>query len=83
MGGICSNRHSAPICHESIEDAQTVVDLDPKHIYLAGLSNGGLGVSHVALQAPDLFRGLIFSGVPLGYCLDFGSTFFESVRSQP
>ncbi len=44
----------------ALEDARTVVELDEKRIYLAGLSNGGLGVSRLAAAGPDRFRGLIF-----------------------
>jgi len=34
--------------------------LDAKHIYLAGLSNGGLGVCAGAAADPDAYAGLIF-----------------------
>lgn len=45
---------------KALADAQTVVQLDQNRIYLAGLSNGGLGVSLLAESAPERFRGLIF-----------------------
>jgi pimeloyl-ACP methyl ester carboxylesterase len=45
---------------EAIEDAEQVVAIDRERIYLAGLSNGGLGVSRTAAEYPDMFRGLIF-----------------------
>lgn len=45
---------------EVIEDAQQVANIDTEQLYLAGLSNGGLGVSHLATLAPEKFRGLIF-----------------------
>ena len=44
----------------ALEDASRVVEIDRSHLYLAGLSNGGLGVSQVADAFPDRFRGLIF-----------------------
>jgi pimeloyl-ACP methyl ester carboxylesterase len=44
----------------AIEDVGQVVELDADRIYLAGLSNGGLGVSRLAAEVPELFRGLIF-----------------------
>lgn len=44
----------------AIEDAATVVEIDREHVFLAGLSNGGLGVSQLAVAAPDRFAGLIF-----------------------
>lgn len=43
----------------AIEDAASQVMLDRNQIYLAGLSNGGLGVSQLAAEHPDLFRGLV------------------------
>lgn len=43
-----------------IEDAGRVANIDTQHLYLAGLSNGGLGVSYLANLAPEQFRGLIF-----------------------
>lgn len=43
-----------------IEDAGRVANIDTQHLYLAGLSNGGLGVSYLANLAPEEFRGLIF-----------------------
>jgi len=45
---------------KALADAQTVVELDETQLYLAGLSNGGLGVSLLADAAPQRFRGLIF-----------------------
>lgn len=45
---------------EAIEDAKQVVNIDEDQLYLAGLSNGGLGVSQLADEVPEMFRGLIF-----------------------
>ncbi len=45
---------------DALEDASTVVDIDERRVILAGLSNGGLGVSQLATEAPDRFQGLIF-----------------------
>ncbi len=44
----------------ALQDAASVVRIDEDRIYLAGLSNGGLGVSRLAEAMPDKFRGLIF-----------------------
>ena len=44
----------------ALNHANTLTNLDPDRIYLAGLSNGGLGVSLTANAAPERFRGLIF-----------------------
>lgn len=43
----------------ALEDAAKKVDIDPNRVYLAGLSNGGLGVSWLAATSPEQFRGLI------------------------
>lgn len=45
---------------EVLADAQHYVQLDTANLYLAGLSNGGLGVSLLANDSPNQFRGLIF-----------------------
>ena len=45
---------------EALEDAKRWVEIDENRLYLAGLSNGGLGISRLAYIAPDQFRGLIF-----------------------
>lgn len=45
---------------QAIDDAKQFANIDENQIYLAGLSNGGLGVSHLAQMAPELFQGLIF-----------------------
>lgn len=44
----------------ALKDAQTRVELDEDRLYLAGLSNGGLGVSLLGNATPERFRGLIF-----------------------
>jgi predicted esterase len=51
---------SLNVVTKAIDHAATIVEIDRKHIYLAGISNGGLGTSQVGLSKPDLFRGLIF-----------------------
>ncbi|MFZ0547491.1 MAG: prolyl oligopeptidase family serine peptidase, partial [Candidatus Promineifilaceae bacterium] len=45
---------------EAISDAEQVVDIDQERLYLAGLSNGGLGVSRIAAEHPQMFQGLVF-----------------------
>jgi pimeloyl-ACP methyl ester carboxylesterase len=44
----------------ALDHASTITSIDPDHVYLAGLSNGGLGVSLAAADQPDRFAGLIF-----------------------
>lgn len=50
----------AAIVLQAIEDAKRLVNIDENRLYLAGLSNGGLGVSQLAQMAPEMFQGLIF-----------------------
>lgn len=45
---------------QALKDAATIVNIDEDQIYLAGLSNGGLGVSQLAEETPEKYRGLIF-----------------------
>ncbi len=45
---------------EAIDDAANQVALDRRNIYLAGLSNGGLGVSRMASKFPGDFAGLVY-----------------------
>ncbi|MCP5098274.1 MAG: alpha/beta fold hydrolase [Chloroflexi bacterium] len=44
----------------ALDDASQITAIDPEQVYLAGLSNGGLGASRAAQAAPERFRGLIF-----------------------
>lgn len=48
------------VVQRALTDVQQSIALDRDQIYLAGLSNGGLGVSQVALEMDQQFRGLIF-----------------------
>ncbi len=54
------NTAGAETVLQAIDDAKQQVNIDENQIYLAGLSNGGLGVSQLAQMAPELFQGLIF-----------------------
>jgi predicted esterase len=54
-------QHSAPVVMAALNDAARVVPLDMNHVHLAGLSNGGLGVSQVAAsEAGRQFHSFIF-----------------------
>lgn len=44
----------------ALQDAMSKTAIDPNQLYLAGLSNGGLGASKVASRFPELFQGVIF-----------------------
>jgi len=60
MGNWDSQR-STPVVMAALEDAARAIPLDLNQVHLAGLSNGGLGVSHVAAsEAGRRFRSLIF-----------------------
>ena len=68
---------------EAIEDARQVVNLDEDRLYLAGLSNGGLGVSQLADAQPEMFRGLIFlSPVMANHIVD-APAFQEKWQKRP
>ena len=43
-----------------LNDAMMLTEIDSDRVYLAGLSNGGLGVSQLAALEPQRFRGLVF-----------------------
>jgi len=54
-------QRSEPVVMAALEDAARAMPLDLNQVHLAGLSNGGLGVSHVAAsEAGRRFRSLIF-----------------------
>jgi pimeloyl-ACP methyl ester carboxylesterase len=67
----------------ALDDAATLVSLDSGRIYLAGLSNGGLGVSHLAATAPERFAGLIFISAVMDTHPVDGLTFQEQWRGRP
>lgn len=49
----------------ALDHAAAELPIDGSRVWLAGLSNGGLGVSRAASRAPERFRGLIYlSAVP-------------------
>jgi poly(3-hydroxybutyrate) depolymerase len=68
---------------KAIEDATTVVNIDRNHIYLAGLSNGGLGVTRLAEMSPDPFAGLIFISPVVDSEIVHSKAFQNSWRDRP
>jgi pimeloyl-ACP methyl ester carboxylesterase len=58
--GNWSEPESTRVVMNAIEDAGRVVKIDPRRRHLVGLSNGGLGVSQIAVSAGSEFRSLVF-----------------------
>lgn len=80
------NWHSADsvtLIAQVLADAATQVELNPNRLYLAGLSNGGLGVSRLASAQPEKFRGLIFLSPVMNTTLVDSSTFHQAWHERP
>ncbi|MCI0397870.1 MAG: alpha/beta fold hydrolase [Chloroflexi bacterium] len=67
----------------ALDHAQTVAPIDPRQVYLAGLSNGGLGVSQAAAAAPERFTGLIFLSPVMATDLVESQPFLDAWRGRP
>jgi pimeloyl-ACP methyl ester carboxylesterase len=67
---------------KALEEAGSQVELDEKRVYLAGLSNGGLGVTSLAAIYPERFRGLIFLSPVMAESVDQRS-FHEHWAGRP
>jgi hypothetical protein len=67
----------------ALDDAATVVELDPDRIYLAGISNGGLGVSRLAMASPEQFQGLIFLSPVMAAEIVDSTEFLDTWRGRP
>lgn len=57
--------------------------MDPSRIYLAGLSNGGLGVCLGARRSPDSYRGLLFISPVLDTAMLLAEPFSAAWRDKP
>lgn len=68
---------------EAIADAEQVIDIDQERLYLAGLSNGGLGVSRTAAEYPEMFQGLIFLSPVFDTGIVDGTAFQEVWAERP
>jgi predicted esterase len=67
----------------ALDDAATLVEIDQEQVFLAGISNGGLGVSQLGAAAPERFAGLLFlSPVMATHLLESG-TFLENWTGRP
>jgi predicted esterase len=67
----------------ALEDAATVIELDPNRIYLAGLSNGGLGVSGLAAVLPEQFQGVIFISPVMDPEIIGSAEFLDAWQQRP
>lgn len=67
----------------ALDDAATLVEIDEERVFLAGLSNGGLGVSQLAAQAPDRFAGLIFLSPVMDTRVLESGAFLQGWQSRP
>jgi len=63
--------------------AENKVDLDSERIYLAGISNGGLGVSKLAEMEAKTFRGLIYLSPVMPADIVMQSSFLDAWRGKP
>jgi pimeloyl-ACP methyl ester carboxylesterase len=68
---------------QALADARTAVSLDDERIYLAGLSNGGTGVSQVAAEMPEQFQGLIYISGVIEPSIVTSVPFLESWQERP
>ncbi len=68
---------------QAIEDAKQVVDIDESRMYLAGLSNGGLGVSRLAAAYPEMFQGLVFVSPVMSTNIVDGKHFQSEWKNRP
>jgi pimeloyl-ACP methyl ester carboxylesterase len=67
----------------AIQDAGSLIELDDRRIYLAGLSNGGLGISRLAAADRERYRGLIFISPVLATEIVDGPGFQEAWAGRP
>jgi pimeloyl-ACP methyl ester carboxylesterase len=74
---------SVAVISRVLEDATTQVALDPNRLYLAGLSNGGLGVSHLAIAQPEQYRGLIFLSPVMDTAIVNSPAFHQAWHGRP
>ena len=67
----------------ALEDAEKQVAIDPDQIYLAGLSNGGQGVSLLAELWPERFQGVIFLSPVMPGQIVNSKDFLDGWRGRP
>lgn len=67
----------------ALDHASQVAEIDARRVFLAGLSNGGLGVCRLASDHPDRFRGLVLICPAMTLEIVGGKTFHEHWRDRP
>jgi pimeloyl-ACP methyl ester carboxylesterase len=67
----------------ALNEAIRIANIDADQVYLAGLSNGGLGVSLLADGWPERFKGLIFISPVMAEDILDRSSFQDAWRDRP
>ena len=81
--GIWNGDAGVDAVRRALDDASTVVEIDPDRVVLAGLSNGGLGVSYSGDAYPDRFKGLIFLSPVIEETVTEGDHFLTAWKDRP
>jgi len=68
---------------KALVDLKGIVDIDDANIYLAGISNGGEGVSRLALEEGLHFKGLIYISPVMDYNIVDSDLFINSLKKKP
>jgi predicted esterase len=69
--------------YRALDDACTFVEINPQRVYLAGLSNGGLGVSLAGGDQPERFAGLVFLSPVFATGVTDSPTFLHAWAGHP
>jgi len=77
------DHNSTRIVRQVLEDVRVEIEFDSDQIYLAGLSNGGLGVSRVGQEMPEIFKGLIFISPVMDNHIVDSSSFQDQWKDRP
>jgi len=67
----------------ALKNAESEVNIDKQRIYLAGLSNGGIGVSRGAVATEIQLKGLIFISPVMDLQIVDNEAFMERWRERP
>jgi pimeloyl-ACP methyl ester carboxylesterase len=71
----------------SVENARKLCiadpNLDEENLFIAGLSNGGIGVTRAVTNNPELYQGIIFISAVIDYELTDSEKFINSWKKKP